>query len=151
MLRLEKPDSKDLSFRQSLLEDPATMAYNEPWGGCIPFPPERWEGWAARWLGDGERFYRYVLDENDRPVGEVAWHREAELILCDVIIHSAWRGRGYGKEALALLLAAAKEAGLPALWDNIGEHNAPALALFLGAGFVEVSRDQGAILVKKSL
>lgn len=151
MLHLEKPLAEDLSFRQALLGDSATMAYNEPWGGCIPFPPERWANWAARWLEDGERFYRYVLDEKGHPVGEVAWHREEQLLLCDVIIHSAYRGRGYGKEALSLLLAAAKEAGLPALWDNIGAQNAPALALFFGAGFREVSREASTVLVKKDL
>lgn len=151
MLHLGKPSAENLSFRQSLLEDPATMAYNEAWGGCLPFPPERWADWAARWLENETRFYRYVLDEENRPVGEVAWHREEELILCDVIIHSAYRHRGYGKEALSLLLAAAKEAALPALWDNIGAQNAPALALFLGAGFREISRTEDAILVKKDL
>ena len=42
MLHLGKPSAENLSFRQSLLEDPAAMAYNEAWGGCLPFPPERW-------------------------------------------------------------------------------------------------------------
>ena len=38
-----KPEIKDLWFRQALLADPETMAYNRAWGGTIPFPEEKWE------------------------------------------------------------------------------------------------------------
>ena len=32
---LHQPTLEELSFRQSLLSDPDTMAYNRAWGGAI--------------------------------------------------------------------------------------------------------------------
>ena len=46
MLSLYKPTFQELSYRQKILSDPATMAYNEPWGGTIDFSPDRWEAWS---------------------------------------------------------------------------------------------------------
>ena len=45
MLSLYLPELKDLWFRQKLLADEATMAYNRAWGGTIPFPEENWAPW----------------------------------------------------------------------------------------------------------
>ena len=45
---LHRPALEELSFRQSLLSDPDTMAYNHAWGGTIDFPQERWEDWYGR-------------------------------------------------------------------------------------------------------
>ncbi len=40
-MRLYMPEYKDLWFRQALMADAETMAYNRAWGGTIPFPEER--------------------------------------------------------------------------------------------------------------
>ena len=37
-LTLYTPTLEDLWFRQRMLEDPETMAYNHAWGGTIPWP-----------------------------------------------------------------------------------------------------------------
>lgn len=50
MIRLIKPEFKELSFRQKLIGDAETMAYNKKWGGAIAFPPEKWSQWYE-WLG----------------------------------------------------------------------------------------------------
>jgi hypothetical protein len=41
-LVLYAPALSDLWFRQRMLEDEETMAYNWDWGGTIPWPRERW-------------------------------------------------------------------------------------------------------------
>lgn len=153
MLELYKPRIEDLWFRQALLSDPETMAYNRAWGGTIAFPETAWAKWHAHWLGApaGERFYRYLRD-GDAFVGEIAWHRDAAQGLClaDVIVAAQYRGRGYGRAGLRLLCAAAREAGVAWLYDDIAIDN-PAIGLFLSEGFIEEYRTDEIIMLKKAL
>ena len=60
MLKLIKPEIGQLEYRQKLIADSDTMAYNVKWGGTIDFPPEKWEKWYERCLNDanGKQFYR---------------------------------------------------------------------------------------------
>ena len=44
MVKFIKPTLELLSFRQELLGNKETMAYNDKWGGTIDFPKEQWEG-----------------------------------------------------------------------------------------------------------
>lgn len=154
-LTLHRPELVELDFRQWLLSDPDTMAYNHAYGGAVPFPPERWADWHDRWVGgeSGERFYRYLRRELDGVfVGEAAYHYDGELdmFLCDVLVAAKYRGRGYGRQGLALLCAAAKENGLTRLCDNIAADN-PSVTLFFQAGFRERLRNDEYILVEKEL
>lgn len=155
MLTLYKPRRGELAFRAALLADEATMAYNRAYGGTIAFPPERWDDWAARWLDAPEtaRFYRYLRDaETGEDVGEAAYHLDPErgVYLCDVIVRADRRGCGYGAAGLRSLCAAAKENGVPALWDNIAADN-PAVAMFLKQGFRVAERDDEVVWVMKEL
>lgn len=152
---LYRPALEELSFRRSLLSDPDTMAYNRAWGGTIDFPRERWADWYKRWLEDnsGARFYRYLYAPKlDAFVGETAYHLDGELdgYVCDVIVSSIHRGRGYGTQGLDLLCQAAKANGVPRLLDNIAVDN-PSVSLFLKAGFREIDRNETYILVAKDL
>lgn len=154
-ITLHRPTIDELSFRQQLLSDPATMAYNHAWGGTIDFPPERWAEWYARWVEEpsGQRFYRYIYDAaEDVFAGETAYHFDGELntFLCDVIVRASCRGRGYGRRGLELLCEAAKLNGIERLSDNIAADN-PSVSLFLRCGFYEVSRNKDYILVEKNL
>ena len=153
MIEFYKPLLADLWFREVLLGDAETMAYNRAWGGTIPFPRERWDGWYGRWVADceTERFYRFVT-ENGVFLGEAAWHLERErgIFLADVIIHASHRGKGYGKEALLLLCDAAKAHGIGALYDEIAADN-PSVALFLKCGFSVVQKSGDTVLMKKDL
>lgn len=155
-MELRKPALSELSFRRQMLADPETMAYNEKWGGTIDFSREKWDGWYARWVRDtdGQRFYRYLyVPEAEAFVGEAAYHFDAELgqWLADVIVYAPFRGRGYGREGLRLLVQAARENGLAALCDNIAADNDAALALFQSEGFRPVMRADDWILVKREL
>ena len=50
MIRFHKPLLEELRFRQQLLSDEQTMAYNARWGGAVGFPQERWADWYRRWV-----------------------------------------------------------------------------------------------------
>ena len=149
-----KPQVEDLWFRQALLADPATMSYNDAWGGTIDFSRDRWENWYNSWIKNPDKcFYRYVSTGKSRSfAGEAAWHydEEEQLFLADVIIAARCRGQGYGTAALALLCSAARNAGIPELYDNIAIDN-PGIGIFLKCGFEEQCRTDRIIMLKKKL
>lgn len=152
---LYRPQLEELGFRQALLADKETMAYNHAYGGTIAFPRERWADWYVRWVEDmsGERFYRYLcLKETGTPVGEAAYRFDGEFgeYVCDVLVSSRRRGRGYGRQGLELLCAAAQENGVGRLVDNIAVDN-PSAGLFRRCGFRERLRNDEYILMEKML
>ncbi len=154
MLHLYRPAFEELWFRQRLLADAETMAYNRAWGGTIPFPEECRRAWYDRWVADsgGKRFYRYLTDASGRFVGEAAWHWDDERGIClaDVIVFAPQRGKGYGGEALELLCAEAKRAGVTRLCDDVAADN-PAIALFRKHGFTEAERTERSVLLVRPL
>lgn len=154
MLTLYEPNYEDLWFRQMMLADEDTMSYNHAWGGTIPFGKDKWRGWYDCWIADpdGKRYYRYLKNEDGQFVGEIAYHYDAEMQqeIANVMIYAKYRRRGYGGEALDLLCSAAKSNGVSVLYDDIAIDN-PAVSLFLKHGFVEESRTEEIILLKKGL
>ena len=103
MLKLYKPKYEDLYFRKSLVEDKDTMSFNHAYGGIVPFPKSKWLSWYRRWFENDNRFYRYLKDD-DKFVGEVAYHLEDDKYMLNIIIHSKYRNKGYDKRGLELLL-----------------------------------------------
>lgn len=153
MLTLYEPKYEDLWFRQMMLADEDTMSYNHAWGGTIPFGEDKWRGWYDCWIADpdGKRYYRYLKNEDGQFVGEIAYHYDAEMQqeIANVMIYAKYRRRGYGGEALDLLCSAAKSNGVSVLYDDIAIDN-PAVSLFLKHGFVEESRTEEIILLKRN-
>jgi len=153
MVKLYSPKLEDLWFRQMFMADEETMSYNHAWGGTIPFLQDQWEDWYDYWIinHDHQRFYRYLKAENCF-VGEIAYHYDSEYngYVADVIILSAFRGRGYGGQGLELLCDAAKENGIKVLYDDIAIDNT-AISLFLKHGFYEEYRTEEKIVLKKDL
>lgn len=154
MLTLYEPKYEDMWFRQMMLADEDTMSYNHAWGGTIPFGEDKWRGWYDCWIADpdGKRYYRYLKNEDGQFVGEIAYHYDADMQqeIANVMIYAKYRRRGYGGEALDLLCSAAKSNGVSVLYDDIAIDN-PAVSLFLKHGFVEESRTEEIILLKKKL
>ena len=70
--------------------------------------------------------------------------------MADVIIHAAFRNKGYGSQALLLLCQQAAEHGVHELYDDIASDN-PAITLFTRCGFAEVCRTDTCITMKKQL
>jgi len=153
LLKAITPALEDMWFRESLMADEETMAYNHAWGGTIPFPKEDWEDWYDYWVvnHEGKRYYRYLQDGNGF-VGEIAYHYDSEYdgYVANIIIHSKYRGQGYGAQGLTLLCEAAKAAGANAIYDDIAIDNT-AIKLFLKQGFNECYRTEEIILLKKEL
>lgn len=154
MLTAYKPEYDELWFKQRMLSDAATMSYNHTYGGVIPFPEECWKEWYDRWIvnADGRRYYRYLRNEDNTFIGEIAYHYDDRLdrYLADIIIFAAYRGKGCGSEALDMLCAAAKQNGILIIYDEIAIDN-PAVRLFLKHGFTEEYRTEGSIMLKKVL
>ena len=150
MLTLYEPNYEDLWFRQMMLADEDTMSYNHAWGGTIPWPEDQYDYWIT--CHEGKRYYRYLKNEDGQFVGEIAYHRDAETQheIANVMIYSKYRKKGYGNEALALLCSIAKNNGISVLYDDIAIDN-PAAALFLKHGFVEESRTEEKVILKKEL
>lgn len=153
MLHLYVPKPEDLWFRERMLGDAQTMAYNHSYGGTIAFPKERWSTWYCRWFspGDEKRFYRYLTDGADF-IGEVSYHFDDGygVYLTDVLVDARFRGRGFGKEGLKLVCDAARANGIEVLYDNIALDNG-AVQMFLDCGFTEIRRTEEAVWVKKDL
>ena len=153
MLKTVIPTLEELWFRESLLADEETMAYNHAWGGTIPFPKEQWTEWYDHWVINHEnrRYYRFLKNENEF-VGEIAYHYDPEYegYVADIIVFSKFRGKGYGSEGLMLLCEAARENGITALYDDIAIDNS-AVKLFLKQGFYEEYRTEEKIVLKKEL
>ena len=155
MIEAYRPKLDDLWFRQSLLADEATMAYNAAWGGTIDFPREAWAGWYRRWLEvpESERYYRYLRDtDSGRFVGEIAYRFDGErgIHICDVIVLAKYRGRGIGTKGIELICRAAKANGVTALYDDIAADN-PSWKLFLKNGFAIEYRSDSVVMVKRDL
>lgn len=149
------PTLAEMQFRQALLADEATMAYNHAFGGAIDFSEDRWEKWYHKWIGAGDPhyFYRCLYSRIlDAYVGEIAYHYEPDTgrYLCDVIIHAKFRGQGFGTLGLHLLCEAAAENGIEDLYDDISLDN-PSVHLFLKNGFEEVGRTEEAYIVRRHL
>lgn len=154
-LELYRPALEDLAFREKCLSDPETMAFNHAYGGTIAFPQERWADWYARWMedGTGAHYYRYLrVKDSGEFVGYVSYHFDEEFgeYVCEVMVAAQYRGRGFGRQGLELLCAAAKTNGVKRLVDNIAIDN-PSAALFQKAGFRERLRTDEYILVERAL
>ena len=154
-LSLNQPGLDDLAYREKWLNDPQTMAYNHACGGTVPFPRERWADWYARWIGgEGARYYRYLrLGGSGEMVGSIAYYYDGQFdgYLCEVLVSAPYRGRGFGRQGLALLCEAAGANGVKRLLDMIAVDNPVAVALFLRSGFRERMRTGEFILVEKEL
>lgn len=74
----------------------------------------------------------------DTPVGRIMVNRSRpDWRLIDLLLAREARGAGLGSRLMAWLQAAAVEAGAASITLDVGFDNAPALALYRKAGFVE--------------
>jgi RimJ/RimL family protein N-acetyltransferase len=105
-----------------------------------PNSPRRVRAWLERRAAADDGAFFVIADTgDDRPLGFIqaggidALHRRAEVGIC---LDEGARGRGLGKEAMALLedyLAGVFR--VRKLWLRVDAANLPAIALYRGAGF----------------
>lgn len=152
-LALHVPNPDELWFRQSLLSDPATMAYNAPWfppDGCIAFPPSEWGSFYDQWINRGpDRYYAYLRRLSDGAfVGEVDYRRSPGSDRWDmgIVISAACRGMGYGREGLRLLVEHAfAEGGVTCLQNDFETTRDAADRIHRAAGFRETGKKDGMV------
>lgn len=159
-LYLHVPAYEELWYRQCLLADPDTMAYNKGYElgfdgydketGCIRFPEEDWNDWYSYFVGqEPERFYAYIVRaEDDTFIGEVNVHRNRDNFWHDmgIVVEARYRGKGYSVEALQLLLKEAFERlGVQAVHNDFEDVREAAIKAHLHVGFHEVQRENGIV------
>lgn len=151
MLTVVLPARENMPFRQTMLANPATMAYNAPWAppdGCLPFPESAWDGWLHKWTNhEPERFCGFLADEAGTLVGEICWYGYGAGM--GVVIEAAHRGKGYGVEGLRLLIDRAfRHPEITLLTNEFEASRAQALAAHRRLGFVPVSEENGVLTLK---
>lgn len=147
-MKLYQPKFEELEYRMRLLSDADTMSYNAGFNlgipeydkdtGCISFSKEKWKTWYECWVGnEPNRLYSYIMVDNQF-VGEVALrYVESEAAhMISIIIDSRFRGRGYGSEALRLLMKVAfQDYKLEKLIDDFPVTRISSKGLFEKLGF----------------
>ena len=152
-LRLYQPQYHELAFREQLLSDKETMAFNrfkepaedyDPQTGCIRFPRAYWAMWYTFWLEkEPDNFYA-ILADGRTPVGEVSWFFDGSEYRVGIILLAKYRKKGYCAPALKLLAEKAfGEFGIPALSVTLSTAFSAAVKGFLAAGFEQTRRGGG--------
>lgn len=103
---IKQPELNELNFTAKLWADPETMAEI---GGAYEFPREKWEIFYKKMVQptDGKNFYCLIYTIRDKVVGEVSFHGydpSTKAARVNIKIHHRHRGKGFGEEALRLLL-----------------------------------------------
>ncbi|MGH4125070.1 MAG: GNAT family N-acetyltransferase [Clostridium sp.] len=149
LVYIKQPNFDELDFVAELWSDEETM--NDV-GGVVPFPTEKRELWYRKMVdpSDGKNFYCLIYTLDDVLVGEVSFHRfDAGEKNADfnIKIQNKYRGKGYGKEAIGLLLSYYfYDFGGQVIYDNvINEKGQKALQSF---GFDIVSSSDSEISFK---
>jgi len=109
--------------------------FAHPWSG----------GEFARLIADASTLSAAALDPTSGALRGFSLARlaadEAEILT--IAVESAWRGRGVGRDLLLETLRRAANAGARAMFLEVDEGNAAALALYRRLGFVKVGERPG--------
>lgn len=163
-LKLVVPALSDLWYRKRMMEDSATMRYNSGYDlsfegydretGCIAFPERAWAEWYDAFITQGipRRFYAYIARLEDGAwIGEVNLHESGEPGIYDmgIVIEARYRGKGYAREALELLLGEAFDTmHARAVRNDFERKRTAALRAHMAAGFTVRSEEKGIVCVE---
>lgn len=153
-LELFVPSFEDLWYTKKLLEDPKTMDYNKGYElnypgydndtGCIHHPDEYWRSWFELFVNnEPSYFYAYLmLLESGDFVGEVNLHPSRynpKWHDMGIVIEGQYRGKGYSKEGLSLLLDVGfKKCSSIAIYNEFEKNRDKALKIHKSVGFREI-------------
>lgn len=146
---IKKPKFNELNYIKTLWNDKETMG---DVGGVINFDEERWISWYERMVypGDNKNFYTLIYNFQDIPIGEVSFHGyDDELKSADlnVKIQSNFRRRGYGVEAINLMLDYYfNEFGGEVIFDNV--MNTKGIEALKKVGFSIVEEKENEVLFR---
>lgn len=147
-IELYTPSVNELWFRQECMSDSKTMSYNAGYDvsydgyhyetGCIDFPNEKWEAWFQDKMKNPNFFYAYILDKDSNNfVGYVNFNLnpETKKATMGIVIKNEYRGQGYMKPAMLLLIQCATRKQVKSLTDTVPESRKHALKVFYDLGF----------------
>lgn len=137
-IELIKPKLKDYDYYKKLLSDSKTMSYNAGYNvsyngyhydtGCIDFNYDKWVNNLSN------NYFAYIYNhENKEYIGYVNYNKNNNIYECVIVIEDKYRGSGYAKDSLKLLIKEAYNNGIEYLYDSF-ERNRN-LKLFLDLGF----------------
>lgn len=137
---LKTPSFTDVTdYVRYLWSDEETM---KDVGGTHEMGEERAKRWFASWIQPGNRDRRYFLiarKADDLPVGEACFYSydpDTKIAKCSMNIEARYRGNGYAKDALELLLRLYfGEFGGEVIVDDIAAVNQRAQHVFCRFGF----------------
>ncbi|MBU0494655.1 MAG: GNAT family N-acetyltransferase [Chloroflexi bacterium] len=134
---LRPPRWDEMAFVRWLWADEETM---RPVGGPVLLDDEQAREWFARVVDPGSPTVCYclILDEFDRPIGEISYHHldPTEMTAhLNIKIAALHRGRGYAREALTAWAAHFFQQGGRMLIDDVALDNVGGQQALLGLGF----------------
>lgn len=150
-IKLYIPKEKELDFAKNLLKDSATMAYNKGYDldfpcydketGTITHNDSYWKKWYDLYFSNpGQYFYAYIYNQDLKTfVGDVNFHpskSSSSTRDIGIVIKDEFRGQGYGKIGLSLLIKKAFSFdSIRALANNFEKERTIALKIHQDLGF----------------
>lgn len=146
-IELIEPKLEEYSYEKKLNEDKETMSYNAGYDifldryhydtGCIDFPKKIWKEIYDK-RKNKKRYFAYIKDCNiNKYVGYVnyQYNKNDKIYECGIVIEVKYRGKGYSKDALKLLIKKANSNGIKYLYDTFEKDRGNTLEIFKSIGF----------------
>lgn len=163
-IKLYQPKENELDFAKNILKDPATMAYNKGYDvnfpsydkdtGTITHSDRYWKKWYDLYFTNpGDYFYAYIYDQDLKVfVGDVNFHPSKlnpHARDIGIVIKDEFRGKGYGKAGLKLLIDEAFSFdSIKVLCNNFEKERGFALRIHEDLGFEIVGESDGIIYLE---
>lgn len=163
-IKLYQPKENELDFAKNILKDPDTMAYNKGYDIKFPgydketgtiTPSDRyWEKWYDLYFSNPSRyFYAYIYDQDLKAfVGDVNFHpSKLNDFTRDIgiVIKDEFRGQGYGKLGIKLLIKKAFSFNsINALHNNFEKEREVALKIHKDLGFKIIHESDGILYLE---
>lgn len=163
-IELHVPQVNDLWFREKCMTDKQTMEYNSGYDvhfegyhydtGCIDFTEDKHQKWYDEKMNNPNFFYAYIFDKDiNQFVGYVNFNKNLETnkATMGIVVYSDYKGQGYMRPAMNLLIKNAKEKGVEYLTDTVPETRSIALKVFFELGFKKIKEINGTKFGKPEL
>ena len=141
-LELIKPKIREYGYYKKILNNPKTMSYNAGYDihnngyhydtGCIEFNYDKWNN------NINNHYLAYIRDTSlKKYIGYVNYNYNGDdnIYECGIVIDDKYRGKGYAKDSLKLLIKEAYNNGVEYLYDTFEKDRGNTLQLFLSIGF----------------
>lgn len=146
LIYIKMPEFNELAFVEELWGNKKNMG---DFGEVYSFPKEKWEMFYKKMVNptDGKNFYCLIYNLNDKPIGEVSFHgynSATKVARINIKVHYEYRRKGYGEEALRLLLEYYfLDFGGEAIIDSVKTDEGKALLKKIGFEELNNFRNQG--------